>query len=96
MNKLSSFLFLFLLTGFKIFAQSYSGPESVEYDYANSRWLISNTQSNQVLARDSNGVLTIFTTLTGTGPYGIEIAGDTLFCCNGASIKGFLFSTTGL
>jgi hypothetical protein len=73
-------------------AQSYSGPESVEYDQVNSRWLISNTTSHQVLARDSNGVLTVFTTLTGTGPYGIEITGDTLYCCNGASVKGFLLS----
>jgi hypothetical protein len=91
-----SFITLILLSGLNIFGQSFSGPESVEYDYANSRWLISNTQSHQVLARDSNGVLSIFTTLTGTGPYGIEIAGDTLFCCNGASIKGFLLSNAQL
>lgn len=87
MKKITTFLYL-LLSSFA-FSQSYSGPESVEYDYANSRWLIANTTSHQVLARSSTGVLTTFATLSGTGPYGIEIVGDVLYCCNGASIRGF-------
>lgn len=88
----SIIIFIFSLVSTGAFSQSYSGPESVEYDFANSRWLIANTQSHQVLARDAAGVLTVFATLTGSGPYGIEIVGDTLFCCNGGSIKGFLLS----
>jgi len=91
LNRLIFILF-FSLISLEMYSQTYSGPESVEYDYANSRWLIANTQSHQVLARDMSGVLTIFTTLTGSGPYGIEIVGDTLYCCNGGSIKGFLLS----
>lgn len=87
MKKITTFLYL-LFSSF-VFSQSYSGPESVEYDYANSRWLIANTTSHQVLARSSSGTLTIFATLTGTGPYGIEIVGDVLYCCNGASVKGY-------
>jgi sugar lactone lactonase YvrE len=87
MKKITSFLYLFLSSF--AFSQSYSGPESVEYDYSNSRWLIANTTSHQVLARSSSGTLTVFATLTGTGPYGIEIVGDVLYCCNGASVKGY-------
>jgi hypothetical protein len=83
---------LFLLISYVVAAQSYAGPESVEFDYANNRWLVSNTQTHQVIARDSAGGLSIFATGLGSGPYGIEIVGDTLFCCSGASIKGFLLS----
>ncbi len=91
LNRILVVLFFSFISQ-EIFSQTYSGPESVEYDYANSRWLIANTSSHQVLARDMSGVLTVFTTLSGSGPYGIEIVGDTLYCCNGASIKGFLLS----
>lgn len=87
MQKITTLLIL--LTSGVLFSQAYSGPESVEYDYTNSRWLIANTTSHQVLARSSSGTLTVFATLTGTGPYGIEIVGDVLYCCNGASVKGY-------
>lgn len=73
-------------------AQVYNGPESVEFDYSNNRWLISNTSSHTVLARDSAGVLSTFVTGLVNGPYGIEIVGDTLYCCSGSSIKGFLLA----
>ncbi len=75
-------------------AQTYSGPESVEFDVANNRWLISNTVSHRILARDSAGTLSIFVPGTSNGPYGIEIVGDTVFCCSGGSIKGYLLSTS--
>lgn len=75
------------------FAQTYSGPESAEFDYANDRWLIANTTSHQVLARNSAGVLTVFATGLVSGPYGIEIVGDALYCCSGASVKGYSLAT---
>lgn len=74
------------------FSQSYSGPESVEFDYANNRWLVANTSSHQVIARNSAGALSVFVSGLVNGPYGIEIVGDTLFCCSGSSIKGYLLS----
>ena len=77
-----------LLSGAASIAQNYSGPESVEFDYARNRYLISNTTSHQIIAY-KNGVKTVFKTLTGTGPHGLEIVGDTLYCCNGASIAAF-------
>ena len=83
----------FLLFSALIFSQAYSGPESAEYDYTNNRWLIANTTSHEVLARNSAGVLSVFVTGLVSGPYGIEIVGDTLYCCSGASVKGYLLST---
>lgn len=84
----TTLLLITLLSSF-VFSQSYSGPESAEYDYVNSRWLIANTSSHQVLARNSSGVLSVFATGLVSGPYGIEIVDDVLYCCSGASIKGY-------
>ena len=86
------YLLICTLLSSLIFAQTYSGPESVEYDYVNSRWLIANTSSHQVLARNSSGVLSVFATGLVSGPYGIEIVGDVLYCCSGSSIKGYNLS----
>jgi hypothetical protein len=88
----TALLSILLLLSQITFAQTYSGPESVEFDYVNNRWLIANTSSHQVLARNSNGVLSVFASGLVNGPYGIEIVGDTLFCCSGSSIKGYLLS----
>lgn len=87
MKKITTFLFIVITS--TVFSQSYNGPESTEYDYTNSRWLIANTSSHQVLARSSSGALTVFATLTGSGPYGIEIVDNVLYCCNGNSVKGY-------
>ncbi|HPD54378.1 MAG TPA: hypothetical protein PLI08_10565, partial [Bacteroidia bacterium] len=59
--------------------QSYNGPESAEFDYVNRRWLIGNTSSHQILSRDSLGNLSVLVNSTTSGPYGIEIVGDTVF-----------------
>ena len=89
MMKRYTLLFLFLLAASQLFSQTYSGPESAEYDYVNRRWLIGNTTSRQILSRDSLGVLSVLVNNTGSGPYGIEIVGDTVYCCSGGSIKGY-------
>ncbi len=89
-------LLVFLLIPlFKLQAQNFSGPESVEFDSANNRYLISNTVSHQIIAYQ-NGVKSLFATLTGSGPHGLEIVGDTLYCCNGASIRALNLSTGAL
>jgi hypothetical protein len=78
------------------FAQNYSGPESVEYDFTNNRWLIGNKNSNQVLARDGAGNLTVLipqSSIGNTGPYGIEIVDDVLYACCGSRVKGFDLTT---
>ena len=91
MQKITN-LFILLTSGI-LFSQTYSGPESVEYDTANSRWLIANTTSHEVLARNSSGVLSVFASGLVSGPYGIEIVGDVLYCCSGASVKGYSLTT---
>ncbi len=90
--KRYTLLFFFFIAANQLFAQTYSGPESAEYDYVNRRWLIGNTTSRQILSRDSLGVLSVLVNNTGSGPYGIEIVGDTVYCCSGGSIKGYSLS----
>lgn len=75
------------------FAQAYNSPESIEYDYANNRWLIANDNAGNILARNSsNGAVTVFASGF-SGPHGIEIVGNTLYVCDGARIKGYDLTT---
>lgn len=92
MKKLFTLLsaVLFSVTAF---SQAYNSPESIEFDYANNRWLIANNSGNNILARNSaTGVVTIFAPCTG-GPHGIEIVNDTLYVNAGANIKMFNLNT---
>ena len=45
------------------------------------------------MARNNAGVLTVFATGLVSGPYGIEIVGDTLYCCSGTTVKGYSLAT---
>ena len=82
---------LFTFLTFSGFSQ-YNSPESVEYDFANNRWLIANNSGNSILARSASGVLSTF--ITGvTGPHGIEIVNDTLYVCSGSSLKAYRVSS---
>jgi hypothetical protein len=97
MRKITLLLILsFQFSIFNSFCQSYSGPESVVYDSANNRYLISNNGANQILARDASGVLSIFTSNISSGPHGLEVVGNTLFACDGAYMKGFDLTTAAL
>lgn len=87
----TTFSFCIIFNQF-IFAQSYNGAESVEFDFANNRYLVSNTSSNQIIARAADGTLSVFATLTGS-PYGIEIVGDTLYCCTSGNLRGVNLNT---
>lgn len=92
MKKAITFLFALLLTT-TMFSQAYNSPESIEFDYANNRWLIANNSGNNILARSSaTGVVTVFAACTG-GPHGIEIVNDTLYVNAGANIKLFNINT---
>jgi hypothetical protein len=91
-----TFSLLVLLISFSTFAQNYSGPESVEYDFANNRWLIGNRTSKQILARDSDGNLSVLIPADSIGsaePLGIEIVGNVLYVCCGSRVKGFDLTT---
>jgi sugar lactone lactonase YvrE len=92
---------LFMLTGVllaaQVFGQSYDSPESIEFDYDNNRWLIANTDADNILARSSsNGAVTVLVPSvngSGTGPHGLEIVNDTLYACGGGSIYAFNVNT---
>jgi len=70
-------------------SQTYNGPESVVYDPAGKRYFISNNGANQILQRDSSGQLSVFSTAISSGPHGLEIANNTLYACDGGTVKGF-------
>ena len=82
-----------LLSSIVLNAQSLSGPESIEYDAANNRYLISNTTTGQILARAANGTLSVFKSGINPAPYGLEILGNRVYACCGAFIRGFNLQT---
>ncbi|MDQ3046046.1 MAG: T9SS type A sorting domain-containing protein [Bacteroidota bacterium] len=91
MKKIFTTLFAALFT-ISAFSQAYNSPESIEFDYANNRWLIANTDANNILARSSaSGVVSVFAACS--APYGIEIVNDTLYVNSGGSIRLFDLNT---
>jgi sugar lactone lactonase YvrE len=73
-----------------------NSPESVTWDPATNRYFVSNNGNNQILVRSSSGVYTTFTSNITSGPHGLEIVGNTLYACDGASVKGFDLTTAAL
>lgn len=87
MNK--ALLFLFLTISTVSFSQALNGPESIEWDTANSRWLIGNKGNGTILARSEAGTLSNFVSGIPSGPYGIEILGNVLYSCEGGVVRGY-------
>lgn len=73
-------------------AQSLNGPESVEYDDVNQRWLISNNGSGEILQRAQDGTLSVFASGISSGPHGLEIVGTSVFACDGSNLKEYSLS----
>jgi hypothetical protein len=74
------------------YAQTYQGPESVDYYPANNCYYIGNTNSNQILKRSPNGTLSTFVSLS-NAPYGIEIIDSILYACVGGSVRAYNLNT---
>ena len=91
MNKL--LLVCISLFAFASHSQTLNSPESIEWDEANNRWLISNTGNGTILARSTTGVLSSFVSGVPSGPYGIEILGNVLYACSGTTIRGYNLTT---
>lgn len=72
-------------------AQSLSSPESLDWDAAGGRYLVSNRGAGQILARSPAGVLTVFTD-DPASPAGLEIVGAHVFVADGARIRGYRLS----
>lgn len=73
-------------------AQTYNRPESVEYHPRLDRHLISNVNGGNILARDAQGTLTLFTDAP-TAPYGIELLGGILYVLDSGRLKGYDIDT---
>jgi DNA-binding beta-propeller fold protein YncE len=94
MNRLTALALASLCTVFlpgPASAQSLSGPESLDYDAAGDRYLVSNRGAGQILARASNGTLSLFTD-DPASPAGLEIVGAHVFVADGARIRGYRLS----
>lgn len=88
-NMRKNLLQLLIFSVSAISAQSYNSPESVAWHQGTNQYFISNNGNNRILARSPQGVLTNFTTNISSGPHGLEVVADTLYACDGASIKAF-------
>ena len=87
-------LIILLVISFAASAQTYNGPESVEYDPTGNRYFISNSNNGQILARDASGNLSVFATGISPDPYGLEMAWGNLYACCGGKIYGYNMSGT--
>lgn len=87
-TALALFMGLSVIAPAQIRAQSLSGPESLDYDAAADRYLISNRGAGQILARSAGGTLTVFTD-DPNAPAGLEIVGALVFVADGARIRAY-------
>jgi hypothetical protein len=82
---------LLLLLSSALQAQTLSGPESLDYDAAFDRYLISNRSAGQILARSNSGTLSVFSN-DPSSPAGLEIVGGNVFVADGVRIRGYRLS----
>jgi sugar lactone lactonase YvrE len=83
-------LFLVLAAGAKTASgQLLNWPESVVFDAAHSRYLLSNYHDGYIVQVDSLGVQSYFTHAETTGIQGLEIMGNTVYVGSGYSVRGF-------
>ncbi len=89
------FTFIILLISQIYNAQTYNGPESVDYDAIRGRYMISNSANGRILSRAVDGTLGLFKSGISPNPYGIEVVDSVIYACCGGFIKGYnLFDTT--
>ena len=87
------FTFSFAICSIVLLAQSYNGPESVDYDSASNRYFISNSSNGQILEMDCQGNLSVFKSNVGSGPHGLEVVGNQIFACSGSRLKAYDLTT---
>ncbi len=91
--KVTLLLFSYLFFTTVSFAQSFSGPESVEFDAANNRYLVSNRGTTKSIQSAIPGQApTLFSSNVGS-PAGLEILDGKLWACDGARIKSYDLTT---
>jgi len=93
MKKNSLFIsFLFL---YSLYFGQLNGPESIDFDPVNNRYLIANSSNGKIMQRSSNGAISQFVGGISPNPYGIEVVGTTVYACCSGKVLGFDL-TTGL
>jgi hypothetical protein len=93
MKKNSLFIsFLFL---YSLYFGQLNGPESIDFDPVNNRYLIANSSNGKIMQRSSNGTISQFVGGISPNPYGIEVVGTTVYACCSGKVLGFDL-TTGL
>ena len=86
------FTYLFLALSISVFAQSYSSPESVKYDAIHQRYIVSNTNSNNLQQVIPGSAPMLFKSGV-TSPYGNIVVGDTVYVCSSGNLKGYNLTT---
>lgn len=90
MKKLYALLSSSVLLSATLTAQSFSSPESVEYDNANNRWIVGQNGSGEIhIYSPGSSTLSAFASGLSTGPHGIEQLGSVIYACDGAYIRGY-------
>jgi hypothetical protein len=96
---MKNLLTILFITFISIAAQSqvYNAPESVEFDYANNRWFIGNHTGHTILIKNcTTCALQAFASGLSSGPHGLEIVNDTLYACDGGSLRAYNILTGAL
>jgi DNA-binding beta-propeller fold protein YncE len=95
MNLLRSVFFL-LLSFSLAKAQTYNGPESIEFDPNDGNYFVGNAGDGTMVKLTPGGTLTTFAASITfpTGPHGLELIADTLYACDGSNLK-LIDRTTG-
>lgn len=92
MNKLL-FTLLAAFVALNSFSQAINNPESVEYDVANNRYLVSNRSTPISIQSLVPGQAPTLFTSGVTSPAGLEILNGKLWVCDGGNIKSFDLTT---
>ncbi|MCD6067508.1 MAG: hypothetical protein K0S33_2334 [Bacteroidetes bacterium] len=68
-------------------AQTYNGPESIEFDPNDGKYFVGNNGSGTIIKLSPNGTLQNFASGITSGPHGLELIADTLYVCDGANVR---------
>ena len=85
-------LSIFFFIAFHLEAQNFSGPESVEFDPINNRYIVSNTSSGNLQAVVPGNNPTLFTANV-SAPYGLVVVDSTVYVNDNGSVLGFNLAT---
>lgn len=86
------YLLLLSIISTYVSAQSFSGPESVEYDPVNNWYIVSNTTTSNLQSVVPGNLPTLFVPGVGS-PYGLVVVDSTVYVNTNGDIKGYDLSS---